>query len=435
MQQCRPFATSAPLRQANAVASYQCSVCLKGFRLQNALNHHILTRHGGDAKVILIGKDGKPLPEGAAPAAPAAASPAGAARAAPGAARPSPTASPSSRSAPGSGPASAPGLGAAPSSRPMGMGMAAAAAQQQQQQAARAAAAAASAAAQQQQQQQAAAPSAAAAAAEEGDTTGSTDANEKRFVCTICQKTFRLEHALHHHYQAKHNIESPTAAMMGRSGAEGADAGASAQSSSSAAPTTPSGGAAPINPFGMMGGAQAGSFAAAAGAGAAARAAADTDPLSTSNYVHGSADGSGAAGVGSASNQPQTWQYHLDVAPNAPEEGEMAAHWRLVNHGVFLGTVQDVQEGFVFEEPVVQFVLATQFESPSPGDPDKDLHTVRVYGGGDFASSIRAMLRTNKRVMVTGRVRLVPQYEHSTNKFYHYPIVMVHPGSGSVMEV
>ena len=98
-----------------------------------------------------------------------------------------------------------------------------------------------------------------------------------------------------------------------------------------------------------------------------------------------------------------------------------------------MGTVQDVQEGYVFEDPVVQFTLVTDFQNPSPGDPDRDLHTVRVYGA-EFGQTAKKVLEEGKRVLVSGRLRLVPQFEAATNKYYHFPVVMVQSGCGSVVQ-
>ena len=136
-------------------------------------------------------------------------------------------------------------------------------------------------------------------------------------------------------------------------------------------------------------------------------------------------------------------QYHLDVAPNAPDEIEVAVHHRCVNHILLLGAVQDVQTGYVFEEPVCQFVLVTDFDGASPGEPDKDFHTVRVHGE-QFAAQIKEALTgpadapedpanlRHKRILVSGRVRVVPQYEPKTNKYYHFPVVQVNSGVGFV---
>jgi hypothetical protein len=220
-------------------------------------------------------------------------------------------------------------------------------------------------------------------------TAAAGDADKKLFVCTICQKTFRLEAALQHHYQAKHNVEMPSAAGAG--------------------PSTTSTGSATASP---------------AGGGAAGESdATSSSGASATQYVF-SQDAS----------LPQAPQYHLDVAPNAPEEGEIACHWRCVNHFLLLGTVQDVQTGFVFEDPVLQFTLVTDFAGPSPGEPDKDFHTVRIFGK-EFAESARATVEEGARVAVSGRLRLVPQYEAATNKYYHYPVMTVQTGCGTVVRV
>ncbi|RNF13727.1 putative RNA-editing complex protein, partial [Trypanosoma conorhini] len=117
-----------------------------------------------------------------------------------------------------------------------------------------------------------------------------------------------------------------------------------------------------------------------------------------------------------------------------PEEGDVAAHWRCVNHCVVLGPVQNIQEGYVFEEKVVQFTLITDFEGPSPGDPDKDFHTVRVFDSS-FCEQLKKELKEGERFLVTGRLRMIPQYDGAMKKYYHYPVIQVHPGCGSVVRV
>jgi hypothetical protein len=118
---------------------------------------------------------------------------------------------------------------------------------------------------------------------------------------------------------------------------------------------------------------------------------------------------------------------------------------------VLLGSVQDVQEGYVFEDPVTQFILVTDFEGAAPGEPDKDFHTVRVHGAanarlvrelllgpvteGQAAPSNGATGALGKRVLVSGRLRVVPQFEARTSKYYHFPVVQVNEGSGFVRVV
>ena len=112
---------------------------------------------------------------------------------------------------------------------------------------------------------------------------------------------------------------------------------------------------------------------------------------------------------------------------------------------LLLGTVQDIQEGFVFEDPVTQFILVTDFEGAHPGEPDKDFHTVRVHGAAMSKTVRQMLLGTNEnggasstalaagsRVLVSGRLRVVPQYESKSNKYYHFPVVQVNEGSGFV---
>jgi hypothetical protein len=322
--------------------SYQCSACGKTFRLLNALNHHVMTRHAGQAKVIVVGKDGRPIEGEAAVSLPAAGSSATAPKPpAAGAAKPTPGGFPF----PGMFTPAAPAPPSPSVATPVG-----------------------------------------SPPAQPSDEGATADADKKLFVCTICQKTFRLEAALQHHYQAKHNMEMPSASPTG-------------------AATSPAG------------------QPSAATTASVPEAESAAQPSSSTQYIHAQ-DGS----------LPQATQYHLDVAPNAPEEGEIACHWRCVNHFLLMGTVQDVQEGYVFEDPVVQFTLVTEFAGPSPGEPDKDFHTVRVFGS-EFAKSTKAVLEEGQRVMVSGRLRLVPQFEAATNKYYHYPIMAVHSGSGTVVRV
>lgn len=228
----------------------------------------------------------------------------------------------------------------------------------------------------------------------ETDKGPSVEADDKKlFVCTICQKTFRLEAALQHHYQAKHGMEMP-----------------SSSSNTTAGTHTPAASQQKAGAFGLG----ASAFA------SSAEASAESPSASFSQYIHGQ-----------DANLPQAVQYHLDVAPNAPEEGDIAAHWRCVNHFIVSGPISDVQDGFVFEDRVLQFVVATDFDNPSPGDPDKDFHTVRILGEASV-NYFKATLKDGDRVLVSGRLRLVPQFENSTNKYYHHPVVMVQEGGGHV---
>jgi hypothetical protein len=323
-----PIAAASLRFQASAERMHKCSACGKTFRLANALTHHINTKHGGEGKAIVVGADGKPLSVADDASKPAKEEP----KATPVAAA-VPPATPTATVAATTG---------------------------------------------------AAAPTTEAPAAERQATD--EDVERKMFVCAVCQKGFRLEAALAHHYQAKHNMDMPVAAPTPTAAAAGAD-GTAAVAATPAMPTPTAPGA------------------------------------SGHNYVHSS-----------EAVVPQPPQYHLDVAPNAPEESEIAAHARCVNHMMIVGAAQDVQTGFVFEDNVVQFVVATDFDSPAPGEPDRDFHTIRVFGNafGKQIASALAGAGGGARVLVSGRLRMVPQYEQATSKYYHFPVVQVHEGSGFV---
>jgi hypothetical protein len=98
-----------------------------------------------------------------------------------------------------------------------------------------------------------------------------------------------------------------------------------------------------------------------------------------------------------------------------------------------MGVAQDVQEGFVFEERCLQFIVVTHFNDAAPGDPDRDFHTVRVLGD-EMCKVLASTLKgaAGRRVMVSGRLRLVPQYEPAAGKYYHFPMILVQGGAGAV---
>lgn len=317
-----------------AASGFQCSVCGKGFRLLNALNHHIATRHAGQAKPLAVDVDGK-TSEAAVVAKTATPQ-----------VQPQPQKPSAAPSMPGVFPGLFPGA------------------------------------------QALATPSSAEGSAPSDD--GADDPEKKLFVCTVCQKTFRLEAALQHHYQAKHGMEMPQPQQSSPSAQVGGVGGLKQAT-----------GAFGVNLASVLEGA--------------------ADAPSITQYVH----------VGDPT-QPSMPQYHLDVAPNAPEEGDLAAHWRLVNHCVLVGEVSEIQEGYVFEERVLQCLVATDFDNPSPGDPDKDFHTVRIYGSAETLQAMKSIVTPNSRVFVSGRLRLVPQFDTITNKYYHHPVVIVPEGGGSV---
>ncbi|KAG5486254.1 hypothetical protein LSCM1_07377 [Leishmania martiniquensis] len=390
----REVSTTAA-RNAPKDAPYQCGECGKAFRLLNALTHHIMTRHGNCAKA-LIKKDGRLVPlepdqlkgtaHGGSPASTAPA--AGAVAAASFSPLPSSAASP--YTAPFATPldhvAASIGGTAAPSAPPGPVSGV----------------------------QAAAAP--ATAGSGEGGNGGdraAADTEKRMFVCTVCQKTFRLEAALQHHYLAKHNMEMPTSSLSS----------ALLGGASTAAATIDASGPSPGAPGSTTGG---GSTTGSGVSGTAADNAAvpgGASSFSAAQYVR---QQEGAL--------PDAPQYQLDVAPNAPEEGDIAAHWRCVNICVLMGEVQEVEEGYIFQDHVLQFTVATEFASPAPGDPDMDFHTVRVYGH-DFWAPLKEDIQTGGRFLVTGRLCMVPQFDMQLRKYYHYPVIQVFAGSGNVVRV
>ena len=337
---------------------YKCSECGKTFRLQNALNHHLQTKHGGSGSVIIVDKHGKEITGESAQTGTA-------------------TSSSASKNV---------GTKAATTG------------------------------------------SSNSSTAEGDDSTTSIDGGgggsagtDNLFVCTVCQKGFRVERALHHHYMAKHNMTPPGASASASKGLPGMD--------------------------NSGGSASAGSDGASTGS--------DSHVVTGGNSSDGGNNDNSLASLASDATVPQPPQYHLDVAPNAPDEYDIAAHSRCVNTTLLIGQAQDAQRGFVFEDPVLQFVVATDFADAAPGDPTVDFHTVRVFGehlcnevektlvnsglcvvGGKMPPPPKTSdaLPSNgiARVLVSGRLRMVPQYEPTTSKYYHFPIIHVHNASGHI---
>ena len=355
----RQASTDSTVPGAVEEKQFQCSACKKSFRLINALKHHIATRHRGAAKALVVGADGKVVedaPVDAATAHPTSQAQPATPKAQTAAPPPSQSATPTNAS-PSSGPSSHTTPTPAPSAAPTTTTTAAAPT-----------------------------PDSLPDGASDGDV------DKKLFVCKLCQKAFRLEAALQHHYLAKHNQEAPMPQPAASASSGPAAPSSSAPATSAATPTA----TAPAEPVA-------------------------SSPSGT-QYVHAA-----------ESTQPSPPEYRLDVAPNAPSETEIAAHARCVNHILLVGVVQDIQQGFVFDDPVTQFTVSTEFEAPSPGDPDRDFHTVRCFGEyfGKKEGGLE-LLREGQTVCVSGRLRMVPQFEQASNKFYHFPVVHVQEGAGSV---
>ena len=317
---------AAPTAGADKV--FQCSECKKTFRLAAALNHHIKTKHGGNAQAITVGPDGKPIADEAPAATPAATSSTGSAAAA------------------AAGPAGAP-------EAPKGTGK-----------------------------------TVVTDATDKPAPPVEEDPNKKGFECTICGKAFRLKAALEHHYQAKHNMKMP--GTEGDSTAAVSESGGTMTTTDATTTTTSATGATTTVTDSLPAGFQ---------------------------YVQAGQP-----------IDPQPPQYHLEVAPNAPEESEIAAHAHCVNQITLVGVVADVSHGYVFEDPAIQFTIATDFDNPPAGEPNKDFHTIRILGD-ETCSRVKEFIKDGNTVLVNGRLRMVPQFEPLTNKYYHFPVVHLHDGA------
>lgn len=396
-----------PITSSTSSLPYQCGDCGKSFRLLNALNHHILTKHGGKAQAMKA-NGGKMEPVEIEKTHNSTTSSGGASFSSSGSS--SGNVSVAHFASMGS---QFPGMplgvvGGMPVGNGIGFGIGGASPTTTS--------AASGQASSGTQSNSSAEPAMApqdptpSSGSGGGITSEDDKQNKSTFVCTICQKTFRLEAALQHHYQAKHNMSAPITASS------------SGSNSTGEVNSSPSNRSSPESSLAGGASGEGGNLSSGAG-GAAITDDATKAPVTLAEYVRHQEN-----------ELPAATQYHLDVAPNAPEEGDIAAHWRCVNSCVFMGKISDVSEGYVFEDHVLQFTLATHFDGPSPGDPDKDFHLVRVYDAA-YWKLLKNAVKDGDSVLVSGRLRQVPQYDPTLRKYYHHPVVQVYPGVGTAVKV
>lgn len=109
-----------------------------------------------------------------------------------------------------------------------------------------------------------------------------------------------------------------------------------------------------------------------------------------------------------------------------------------INSVTLIGVAHDIQSGYVFEDAVTQFTVTTTSLDTTHADQEcvveKDHHTVRCFGEV-FAQDVRARVKEGNIVCVNGRLRLNPQLEPSSNKYYYFPYIQVQPPHGQVSVV
>lgn len=109
-----------------------------------------------------------------------------------------------------------------------------------------------------------------------------------------------------------------------------------------------------------------------------------------------------------------------------------------INSVTLVGVVHDIQNGFVYEDPVTQFVLTTTSICTTSASNDciveKDHHTIRCFGEA-FSTEVKNKIKEGNVVSVSGRMRLNPQLETSCNKHFYFPFIHVQPPHGYVTVV
>lgn len=106
-----------------------------------------------------------------------------------------------------------------------------------------------------------------------------------------------------------------------------------------------------------------------------------------------------------------------------------------VNNVTLVGVVHDIQNGYVYEDRVTQFVVTTtSIDTTNPAQEcvvEKDHHTVRCYGDA-FAEEVRGRIKEGCVVCVSGRLRLNPQLEPTCGRHFYFPFLHVTPPHGGV---
>eukprot|EP00760_Papus_ankaliazontas_P005142 PhM_4_TR12415/c0_g1_i1/m.5164 len=238
----------------------------------------------------------------------------------------------------------------------------------------------------------------------DGSGASAAPAASGKFQCQLCGKSFRLQDALNYHMTLAHGQQA-----------------------------APSSSGASSNPFG--GGAVSSIVSTRKLAFGEITPAPGFDPPPEDEE---STSGSGA--------QVDLDPYTTELLPRPIPRAHVHIASMLASVGVFIGAVVgDVQSGFVFEDPCVQFRLRTE---DMDGEDFGEALTVRCFGrravdemtlresvdtsyshdvvGGD------ANIKDTATVVVIGALKLVPYYDPQAKCFYHCPVVQVCPPFGSV---
>lgn len=136
--------------------------------------------------------------------------------------------------------------------------------------------------------------------------------------------------------------------------------------------------------------------------------------------------------VDSQALQKQFAKSQVNEKALPPEEADISVHLSCVNQVVLVGKCHDVQKGFVQDVKVTQFTVHCPWEGSEPpvGEAQTDKIVVRCGAGVNEEA-----VKVGSVVCVIGQLRMNPQMESMSSKYYYFPIVTVTAASGSVTSV
>eukprot|EP00759_Apiculatamorpha_spiralis_P007998 PhF_6_TR1502/c0_g1_i2/m.2723 len=186
----------------------------------------------------------------------------------------------------------------------------------------------------------------------------STSDTGVRYICDKCNKSFRLESALIHHMNLKHNVTVSPGQI---------------------APT----------------------------------------PTTSSNAFHDDSDtpSNSVKSISSHKTPPaltreERIRYEMTLRMKEtkaqslpPEDILTASHKSCINTIVLVGIVKDIQQGYYYEETITQFTVSVPFGQPPAGETDVDLIPVRCSGMDTF---LKDYVKDGCVACVVGQLRLNP---------------------------